>query len=80
MLVGGWGYGKLGKHCWGVYPRPPIHPKPPALLTAAARGPPDVRAMPARIMGCLIPSRVVRGVVMGPWVAILRLFVRVCLL
>lgn len=30
---------------------------PPALETAAARGPPEVRAMPARSMGYLMPSR-----------------------
>jgi hypothetical protein len=36
------------------------------LETAAARAPPEVRAMPARTMGCRIPRRVVRGVVMGP--------------
>lgn len=53
-------------YCCGVYPRPPIHPNPPALLTAAASGPPEVRAMPARIIGCLILSRVVKGVVTGP--------------
>jgi hypothetical protein len=35
-------------------------------LPAAARGPPEVRAMPARRMGCLILRRVVRGVVRGP--------------
>jgi hypothetical protein len=38
-------------------------PRPPALETAAARGPPEVRAMPARRMGYLIPRRVQRGVV-----------------
>lgn len=41
---------------------------PPALETAAARGPPDVRAMPASRMGCWIPRRVVRGVVIGAMV------------
>lgn len=50
----------------GVYMNPPMTPRPPALETAAARRPPEVRAMPARIMGCWIPRRVVRGVVMGP--------------
>lgn len=37
---------------------------------AAARGAPEVRAMPARRMGCWILRRVVRGVVMdmvGGW-------------
>src|SRR6266480_5880002 len=37
-------------------------PKPPALDTAAARGPPEVRAMPARIMGYLIPRSLHNGV------------------
>jgi len=41
-------------------------PRPPALDTAAARRPPEVRAMPARMIGCLMPRRVVRGVVIGP--------------
>lgn len=41
-------------------------PRPPAFDTAAARGPPDVRAMPARRIGCWIPKRVVMGVVIGP--------------
>lgn len=41
-------------------------PRPPALETAAARRPPEVRAMPARRTGCRMPRRVVRGVVMGP--------------
>lgn len=41
-------------------------PRPPALDTAAARRPPDVRAMPARRIGCWMPRRAVRGVVMGP--------------
>lgn len=61
-----WGLECGVAYCWGVYPNPPIQPNPPALLTAAASGPPEVRAMPARIMGCLIPSKVVRGVVIGP--------------
>jgi len=43
-----------------------MHPRPPALETAAARCPPLVRAMPARRMGCWIPRRVVSGVVRGP--------------
>ena len=46
-----------------------MQPRPPAFETAAARGPPLVRAMPARRMGCLISSRVVSGVVMGPFPA-----------
>lgn len=37
-------------------------PSPPALDTAAARGPEDVRAMPARTIGYSIPSRSHRGV------------------
>ena len=41
-------------------------PMPPALETAAARGPPDVRAMPASMMGCLMPRRVHSGVVIVP--------------
>jgi len=36
------------------------------LETAAARGPPEVLAMPARRMGCWMLRRVVRGVVRGP--------------
>ena len=40
-------------------------PRPPALETAAASKPPEVLAMPARMTGCWIPRRVVRGVVMG---------------
>jgi len=43
-----------------------MQPRPPALETAAARGLPETRAMPARRMGCWIPRRVVRGVVRGP--------------
>ena len=43
-----------------------MHPRPPALDTAAARGPPEVRAIPASRIGCWIPRRVVRGVVRGP--------------
>jgi hypothetical protein len=43
-----------------------VQPSPPAMDTAAARGPPEVRAMSARRMGCWIPRRVVRGIVMGP--------------
>lgn len=41
-----------------------MQPRPPALETAAARGAPEVRAMPASRMGCWILRRVVRGVVM----------------
>lgn len=37
-------------------------PRPPALETAAARGPPDVRAMPARMMGYWMPRSWERGV------------------
>lgn len=37
-------------------------PRPPALETAAARGPEEVRAMPARRMGYWMPRRVQRGV------------------
>jgi hypothetical protein len=48
--------------CFGVYPKPPIVPIPPALVTAAARGPPDVRAMPASMMGYLMPSSLHSGV------------------
>jgi hypothetical protein len=43
-------------------PRPPIVPMPPALDTAAASSPPDVRAMPASMMGYLMPSSLVSGV------------------
>lgn len=39
-----------------------MQPRPPALETAAARGAPEVRAMPARRMGCWIFRREVRGV------------------
>lgn len=49
-------------NCAGVYPSPPIVPIPPAFDTAAARGPPEVRAMPASIMGYLIPKSLVSGV------------------
>ena len=49
-------------NCFGVYPSPPIVPMPPAFDTAAANGPPDVRAMPASMMGYLIPSSLVSGV------------------
>lgn len=35
---------------------------PPALDTAAARGPPDVLAIPASMMGYFIPSSLVSGV------------------
>lgn len=37
-------------------------PRPPALLTAAARGPEEVRAMPARITGYSMPRRSQMGV------------------
>lgn len=37
-------------------------PSPPALETAAARGPEEVRAMPARMTGYSIPRREQRGV------------------
>lgn len=37
-------------------------PNPPALETAAANGPEEVRAMPARIIGYSMPSRSQRGV------------------
>ena len=37
-------------------------PRPPAFETAAARGPPEVRAIPARMMGYLMPRRVQMGV------------------
>lgn len=40
-------------------------PIPPAFDTAAANGPPDVRAMPASMMGYLIPSSLVSGVFRG---------------
>ena len=43
-----------------------MQPSPPAFETAAARGPPEVRAMPARRIGCLMLRRVVRVVVIGP--------------
>lgn len=51
--------------CAGEYPRPPIVPIPPALETAAARGPPEVLAMPASMMGYLIPSSLHSGVLRG---------------
>jgi hypothetical protein len=35
---------------------------PPAFVTAAARGPPDVLAMPASMMGYLMPSSLHSGV------------------
>lgn len=38
---------------------------PPALDTAAARGPPDVLAMPASMMGYLMPSSLHSGVLRG---------------
>ena len=38
---------------------------PPALETAAARGPPDVRAMPASMMGYLMPRSLHSGVFRG---------------
>ena len=37
-------------------------PMPPALLTAAARGPPEVRAMPASMIGYLMPRSLHSGV------------------
>lgn len=40
-------------------------PNPPALETAAASGPPEVRAMPARRMGYLMPRSLQRGVERG---------------
>jgi len=40
-------------------------PIPPALDTAAASGPPDVRAMPASMMGYLMPKSLVSGVFRG---------------
>lgn len=48
-----------------------MQPRPPALETAAARGPPEVRAIPARRMGCLMFRSSVSGVVIAPWVAML---------
>ena len=39
-------------------------PRPPALLTAEARGAVEVWAMPARRIGWVMERRVVRGVVM----------------
>ena len=49
--------------CCGEYPRPPIHPIPPAFETAAASGPPDVRAIPASMIGYLMPRSLHSGVV-----------------
>lgn len=43
-----------------------MQPRPPEFDTAAARGPPDVRAIPARRMGCLMLRSLVSGVVIGP--------------
>ena len=43
-------------------------PRPPAEVTAAARGAVEQCAIPARRMGWEIERRVVRGVVMGPLV------------
>jgi hypothetical protein len=40
-------------------------PIPPALDTAAARGPPEVRAMPASMIGYLIPKSLHSGVFRG---------------
>lgn len=40
-------------------------PIPPAFDTAAAKGPPEVRAIPASIMGYLIPRSLVSGVFNG---------------
>jgi hypothetical protein len=40
-------------------------PIPPALDTAAARAPPDVRAMPASMMGYSMPKSLVKGVFRG---------------
>lgn len=39
-----------------------MQPIPPALDTAAARGPPDVRAIPASMIGYLMPSSLHSGV------------------
>merc|ERR1719262_563765 len=47
---------------FGVYPRPPITPRPPALVTAAARAGPAATFIPARMTGCLIPKSSVIGV------------------
>ena len=38
---------------------------PPALETAAASGPPEVLAMPASMMGYLMPSSLHSGVLRG---------------
>lgn len=40
-----------------------MQPIPPAFDTAAANGPPEVLAMPASMIGCLIPRILQRGVV-----------------
>jgi len=40
-----------------------MHPIPPAFETAAASGPPDVLAMPASMMGYLMPRSLHSGVV-----------------
>jgi hypothetical protein len=47
----------------GVYDIPPNTPIPPAFDTAAAREGLATPPMPARRMGCWIPRRVVKGVV-----------------
>lgn len=39
-------------------------PRPPAFETVEARGAVDVCAIPASRIGCLIPRRLVRGVLM----------------
>ena len=39
-----------------------MQPMPPAFETAAASGPPEVRAMPANRMGYLIPKSLHSGV------------------
>ena len=39
-----------------------MQPTPPALDTAAARGPPEVLAIPAKRIGYLQPSKVHNGV------------------
>lgn len=48
--------------CSGVYVPPPMTPRPPALVTAAASRGLDVPFMPASTMGCLIPKSSVTGV------------------
>ena len=40
-----------------------MHPIPPAFETAAASGPPDALAMPASMMGYLMPTSLHSGVV-----------------